>query len=546
MVDSMKTRISVALVTVVVIVVVSSSGVLDIRHSVMLDDLSQLIGGVVATVTCWWTARTRLGAERRWRILMGAGMLGWSVGMVFWALYRSVFDAPLPSPSIADIGFFVFPVFAAPALLTLAISQRVRPRGSTRMWAFALLDGSVIVGSLFVLSWSTGLGAIAHSPPESSLGFLVAIMYPITDVVLVTVVLVLALIPTVVAKFRAQLWLLFAGMVSLAVSDTAYAFLIAAGGNTVVPIADAGYIAGPVLVALAASVPAGRTKLQVPSETAWRSQRTQLIVPYVLMIVIAVVVGTRWYVVGEADTVVIVLGVVVLAVALVRQILTLLENEALLHRVSRAQSELSYRAHFDGLTGLANRVSFDEHLAAAIEVFTRTGQPYALMLIDLDDFKTINDRFGHAAGDKALKLVSERLADAADSTAHVARFGGDEFVVLVDTTAARARETVLRIVDAVSGTLDVDGQEMSTGVCVGVVEFGSVMGETTPDALLRRADRAMYQAKGDGKGRAFLYRADDTFEAIAATRHHGSLGTNPNSVAGEPDPARLMAPPTRT
>ncbi|GGG01541.1 hypothetical protein GCM10007304_14420 [Rhodococcoides trifolii] len=546
MVDSLKTRVRIVLAIVVVIVLISSSGLLDVRHSVMLDDVSQLVGGVVATAACWWTARSRLGAERRWRILMGAGMFGWSIGMVFWGLYRTVFDSPLPSPSIADIGFFVFPVFAAPALLTLVISQRVRPRGSTRMWAFAILDGSVIVGSLFVLSWTTALGALAHSPPESSLGFLVAVMYPITDLVLVGIVLILAVIPKVVARFRAQLWLLLAGMVALALSDSAYAYLVAAGGNTVSPLADAGYIAGPPLIALAASVPASRTRLGVRSTATWRSRRTQLLVPYVLILVIASIVGLQWLTVGNVDTVVVVIGVLVLALSLIRQVLTLLENEALLRRIFDAQSELTYRAHFDGLTGLANRVSFDEHLSAAIEVFTRTGNPYVLMLADLDDFKTINDRYGHAAGDKALKLVSERLAAASGAHAHVARFGGDEFVVLVDSTADHAGEIVFRIVDAVSGTLDVDGQHMSTGVCVGVVEFGSVMGEPTPDALLRLADRAMYEAKRDGKGRAFLYRADHTFEALVPPEHQGSRGTNPNIVAGEPEPARLMAPPTRT
>jgi diguanylate cyclase (GGDEF)-like protein len=548
MVDSLKARVLAVLAVVAVIVAVASSGVLSLRASVLIDDVAQLVGGMVATVTCWRTARTRLGVERRWRLLMGAGMFGWSIGMVFWALYRSVFDAPLPSPSIADIGFFVLPVFAVPALLTFAVSQRVRPGGSGRLWAFAVLDGSVIVGSVFVLSWATALGAVAHSSFDTSLGALVAIMYPITDVVLVVIVLLLVVVPQIVSRFRAQLWLLGSGMVSLALSDSAYAYLVAEGANTVRPWADAGYILGPPLIALAASVPAARTRLGVRSTTTWRSQRVQLLAPYVLMFLIAVVVGVQWFALGEIDAVVIALGVIVLVLALIRQVLTLLENEALLARIVEAQAELTHRAHYDGLTGLANRDSFDEHLTAAIEVFVRTRNPYVLMMIDLDDFKIINDRFGHAAGDNALVIVSRRLADACGPHAHVARFGGDEFAVLAGCTIATAADMAARIVDAMASPLTVDDYEMSTGVSVGVVDFAAVLGDPTADALLRRADRAMYEAKRHGKGGAVAYREDDTFAPLLPTdpRSQDALGTRPNIVAGEPEPARLMVPPTRT
>lgn len=104
---------------VVAVIALAGSGLLSPRTSVLVDDIAQLVGGATATAVCWWTSRRYHGVERRWRTLMALGMAGWTLGMFFWAFYRSVLHVPLPSPSIADIGFFMFPVFAVPALLSL-------------------------------------------------------------------------------------------------------------------------------------------------------------------------------------------------------------------------------------------------------------------------------------------------------------------------------------------------------------------------------------------------------------------------------------------
>ena len=128
---------------------------------------------------------------------------------------------------------------------------------------------------------------------------------------------------------------------------------------------------------------------------------------------------------------------IVLVLVLARQVVTLLENAALLDRLSASQVELSHQAHHDPLTGLANRALFSDRLQEAIERHRLLGQGFAVLVIDLDDFKAVNDAFGHAAGDHLLYAVAQRLRGAVRSIDTVARLGGDEFaIVLVDGSEA--------------------------------------------------------------------------------------------------------------
>ena len=159
--------------------------------------------------------------------------------------------------------------------------------------------------------------------------------------------------------------------------------------------------------------------------------------------------------------------------------------------------ELSDHAERDGLTHLANRRSFERHLSAV------TSGPGAasttLMYVDLDNFKPVNDRHGHAAGDVVLRVVAERLRACLRPVDLAARLGGDEFAVIVSPAcpAAEARDIAQRIVDAVSEPIDVGGASVTVGCCVGVASWPAD-GETTADAL-GAADRALYAAKRGGK-----------------------------------------------
>ncbi len=160
---------------------------------------------------------------------------------------------------------------------------------------------------------------------------------------------------------------------------------------------------------------------------------------------------------------------------------------ALIERNAQLIADLERLARHDDLTGLANRRAMDELSSAEVERATRTGRPFGLVALDLDGFKQLNDRDGHAAGDAALVAVATALTGALREIDTVARLGGDEFVLLLpDTEAAGALDAAQRAADAALG---LSGLRLSYGVAV----FGEDGLEV--DALLRAADTRLYEAK---------------------------------------------------
>jgi diguanylate cyclase (GGDEF)-like protein/PAS domain S-box-containing protein len=173
----------------------------------------------------------------------------------------------------------------------------------------------------------------------------------------------------------------------------------------------------------------------------------------------------------------------------------------------RAQSDLSWQANHDSLTGLPNRALFEDRLHRAIE--RRRRHPgaghVAVLFVDLDDFKVVNDSLGHEAGDRLLTVVAERLRNVVRPQDVIARFGGDEFTVLLADVSdeAEARRVADRLAAALHGPIVLDGQRRYVTASIGL----SMGGDGDSQALLRDADAAMYRAKEAGKARTSVFDA---------------------------------------
>ncbi|MBR1222363.1 EAL domain-containing protein [Bradyrhizobium sp. U87765 SZCCT0131] len=170
----------------------------------------------------------------------------------------------------------------------------------------------------------------------------------------------------------------------------------------------------------------------------------------------------------------------------------------------KAQAQLAFMAHHDALTGLANRNSFREALERAVGGL-REGCEVAILCLDLDRFKEINDTLGHHVGDELLKQVGGRLSGCARGSAQVARLGGDEFAIVQVGAGPQPTEAAILardVVEAISAPFEIGGHQLNIGVSIGITLAPSD-GED-PEQLLRNADLALYRAKEDGRG-TFLF-----------------------------------------
>jgi diguanylate cyclase (GGDEF)-like protein len=199
-------------------------------------------------------------------------------------------------------------------------------------------------------------------------------------------------------------------------------------------------------------------------------------------------------------------------------------RRALTHAIERKRAEgrLARQALHDQLTGLPNRALFLDRLGVALERSRRSGAPLAVLFLDFDNFKQINDSRGHAAGDRLLATLGERLSGLLRPMDTVARFGGDEFTFLFEGLTSE-REVVLiadRICEAAGRPIELDGGEVTVTVSVGIAMVADPT--VSPETILREADAAMYRAKQRGRARYELFddesrrRATERIELEAA------------------------------
>ncbi len=187
------------------------------------------------------------------------------------------------------------------------------------------------------------------------------------------------------------------------------------------------------------------------------------------------------------------------------------------------EDELRHQAFHDSLTGLANRALFLDRLQHAMSRKRGFGQPLAILFVDLDDFKTVNDSLGHTEGDRLLVAVSDRLRSVLRTGDTIARMGGDEFAVLIedaiDTDAPL--DVASRIMGALQPPLEHDGNDLYVRASIGLSVWNS--GDETAEDLIRNADMSMYTAKANGKNRIEVFEPGMHEAALARLALKGDL-----------------------
>lgn len=452
------------------------------------DNIAELVAAFLASAACFGAARrSRDGSRRSW-MLLGAGTLSWGLGQLIWTWYESVVHQA-PFPSAADLGFLVSIPLLAAALLTFP--SNVRASGRVR----ALLDGLTIACACIGVSWILVMGHVA-ADAESGLDLVLALAYPAGDVVIL--VMALSVLARSVAAYRPTVVTIAVGLTLLALADSSFAYLSTTDAEATSPF-NVGWFAGFLVLALAARW--GRTTA-VDVVTTEVQPSWVMMLPYVPMtvfILLAIPTQLREGHLGGEFTWV---GVPLVLLLLIRQVLVHHDNTALTQRLEQqiaalasSREHLRHQALHDPLTSLPNRSHLMRELAGR---FDGTHPPQsALLLMDLDRFKEINDGLGHDVGDRVLREVAQRLHAATPSGDTVVRLGGDEFALLLDDPPGEERpEQVARLLlAALRDPIEVDGLTLGVGVSIGICH--SVDADRAA-SLLQSADVAMYRAKRTG------------------------------------------------
>lgn len=182
----------------------------------------------------------------------------------------------------------------------------------------------------------------------------------------------------------------------------------------------------------------------------------------------------------------------------------------------RAEQRIAHMAHHDALTNLPNRALFRDRMAEGLTRAMASGEPMAVLCLDLDRFKAINDTLGHPVGDKLLRAVADRLGEAIGTAGTIARLGGDEFAILLSATRIKAVEALAeRMMRAMAASFVIDGHEITTGLSIGIAMAPA--DGTTADHLMKCADLALYKAKSEGRA-AYRFFEPDMSARVEARR----------------------------
>ena len=479
-----------------------------------------------ASVVCivigvrWHSPKDPLG----WYLIAGAGLF-FTLGDDVSSLY-DIMHATMPFPSWADALYLAGYPFLFAGVLRLA---RRSPRTH---WREESADAAIVAIGVLAISWQFLMDPYVHDQSVSTFGMAVNVAYPMMDVALIFIVL-----RAIVFRGMREPYmrLIAASMLVMFAGDFIYDVMTLHGYYATGNVVDLLFLFEYALIGAAALHPSLRVAdtedtIEVHDSASKVPHRNRL--PVVLVagfvapaiLVVATALHERVNVVSLGVLCLVAFGVIGLRLnwmvsRLETQSRQLEENlmELTVAHLRRDQLEASLRHQtlHDPLTGLANRMLFEDRLARARERATRQNGVNAVLMFDLDDFKQVNDAYGHFIGDQLLVEVARRLEQVTRSSDTLCRFGGDEFLYLAEGLSGRAEAEAIcqRIIDAFAVPFLFGDIRFEQHASLGVVICDY---EDEVDAeYVRDADAAMYEAKRFHKGRYVVFEPSMHNEALS-------------------------------
>ncbi len=420
-------------------------------------------------------------------VLFGCGLTAFAIGDSLFSLYEFVLDIE-PFPSAADVFYLAGYVLMAAGLAGLV--RRARPDGDR----VALIDAAIVLVPTTVAVWIYLVAPYARAGGSTVLEQAVAGSYPMGDLLCLAVLI--RLLSGETGSWRripTALVALAVGIVAMFVADIGFVLSQLHGEYQSGNLIDALYLVPYLAAAACALDPSVRRigELQPPVDPSLSRRRLASLA--VAAVVTPVLLMAEWTSASSPNV------PLVVAATAASFLLVIARMASLVDALEESRAQLAYDATHDHLTGLANRSLFARHLDDGLGI-QKSG---ALLFIDLDKFKAVNDRLGHQAGDELLINVGEALRQAVRAEDIVARLAGDEFAILMPgATEATARVTANRLISTLRIGCNPDGSVAVTA-SIGVVTWNTGTTALTAEALLAAADQAMYTAKA-AEGNSFV------------------------------------------
>ncbi|OBI04386.1 diguanylate phosphodiesterase [Mycobacterium sp. E2462] len=440
------------------------------------------------------------GLARWWRVSLLAAI---AVFLAAEAVSQPVriADDGATAPIAAVVGYFVAGLLFAVALVCLVRSGHgAGPALRGRQGIVTVgLDGTLAALAFFHLVYVARLGAMHGAAlPRSTNAPVVVGIAAVELVVVVTAVLVAMWYP-LDRPGRTNYVLLAGAVMTLASSDRLLAYLRSVEVTRLDLWVGTGFVLAPLLIAWSLADFGARPVAESGEETP--TNWAQLTLPYVGFMGSTALVTFHELIGRRVDPTFIGTYVAMAVLVSTRYWVAMRVQRTLTKQLIEAKQRLTHQAHHDALTDLPNRLLLAQRLDDAI----RDG-PFVLIFVDIDDFKEVNDRFGHAAGDELLCAVSARLRSCLRAEDTLARIGGDEFAILIAGVVAAPELVADRLRVALRGPFSIHGTSVRVRASMGLVSPATDGVRQTSDDLLRQADISMYTGKRLGKDTAVVYR----------------------------------------
>lgn len=499
------------------------------RTFVLVENLISWLAPIVACVTLFIVSRQLVGKNRLFWLLLSLGAFSYAIAEGISVYSFNVLHKEPSYPGWPDV-FYFFQIFFYLAAVVYQFKQKKEISYEIKF----MFDIMIIITVSTALSWHFLIQYLL-TEASSPMLLVVFIGYPIGDLLMLFGAISFYISFSYLLPTRV-LALIITGLIFMVFADTAYLY------STVTDTYRSGILYAPLwslsllLVALAglnALDPLPKNGLQATSTRAHERISIRMLLPYLSLLLLFTIMLVE----QKENMMGLIAGAFVAAVLIItRQVFTLRDNRRLLfnydqltsileHKIEqrtvevtskneqleKAVKQMEHMAYHDVLTNLPNRRLFVEKVENSIAVAKQNGQKLAVVFIDLDRFKNINDTFGHEFGDLLLQAFSQKILANLRPIDTISRQGGDEFTLFLADIHLKTDviPIIRRLQSDFAKPMNINGQELPISMSIGIAMYPED-GET-PSELLKHADSAMYSAKAKGKNNYQFFSTDMTF-----------------------------------